>query len=708
MRSKTRARLTRGAAVTLVAFGLAASMALGIAAPAQAAAAYPDGWSPKRFITHMLSSVMAAVGNTPAKRALIANSQKYDHSYEGLDELLKQKARNGTPDSFADYVIDKQKYFDDNNMTSKQGDISGKKIVQRASVPAAALTALGGVAVTGGTVVTAGIASAYFGMQIGKGVSQMMGLDVEGGICAPAGGGGEFVSFITGTDCSSFLSPDLSVFKANADMQGLAPGGACDNLATIDNGFLYYNSPAPGQYQWKVACRSLGEYVNRYPNPSRSLDGWYKFETVTENANKSLTVTWSYSGPAFTDTYNQYTAPSITGQCVVDGVIKAGFGIQGFNRLYNHTNSGTYTTEAPNCGAGGRIWILGGGLDASREFNGRWGVVYSPGESLNAVQSQDPSRTVQCSIVGSDGNTYTENSLPFTLNSGKMAPAKCPVLPDGVYGKSTKADLIGGAGPQPLYNQPTTDAYQNWAVQYPECVDGACPLLLIDKRQAPSVSCFDSASTSEACASWMADPNKNTNYQCTYGSHDVAISECYVYGDTFKPDKIAAGQAYSDPATGLSVPGQSSPGSAATSLGKTFTDPSNFQGCLSTGWAAANPVEWVLMPIQCGMQWAFAPREAVVQGSLLKLSTGWASTGVGKLSTAVSAWKINPSVSGCSSSLPFPVPMIGKTITVPIIQACPGTPMGDFAPWVRGLVSASLAITAAFAVKRIVSGWIPS
>lgn len=709
MLSLTRGRAVRAASLTLVSAALAASMALGVAAPAQAVSAFPDGFSPSRFITYMLSSVMAAVGNTPAKRALIANSQKYDHSYEGLDQLMKQKAAAGTPDSFTDYVIDKQKYFDDNNMTSKQGDISGKKIVQRASVPAAAARKLGGVNVSGGTAVTAGIASAYFGFQIGKAASGAFGLDVNGGICAPAGNDGGFVALITGTDCSSFLAPDLSIFKANADMQGLAPGGDCDSLATLPLGALNQGQPAGGA-GWGVACRSLGVWVNRYPSQVKSLDGWFQVTSVVENADRSLTMGWSYSGPPYVDSYNQYTAPYYSAVCVADGQVKTGLGMPLWNRANVTTKSdGTYTTNVPNCGADQRVWLFGYGTDSTtHDSNSKYGVIYSPGLPLATVQSQDPSRNVQCSILGSDGNTYTQTSKPFTLGSGKMAPAECPVLPDGVYGKNTKADLIGGAGTQPLYNQPTTPEYQGWAQKYPECVDGACPLLLIDKRPTVPVSCFDSNETALACSQWMADPNKGTEYQCKYGSHDVDISECYVYGDTFKPEKIAAGQAYSDPATGLSVPGQSSPGSAETSLGKTFTDPSNYQGCLNKGWGAANPVEWVLQPIQCGMQWAFAPRESVVQASLLNLSTGWASTGIGKLSTAVSAWHINPVVTGCSSFLPFPVPMINKVIQVPVIQACPGTPMGDFAPWIRGLVNASLAITAAFAVKRVVSNWIPA
>lgn len=676
----------RAAVVTGLSVILAGSFALGAAAPAEAVTAYPDGWSPKAFITNMLSSVMAAVGNTPAKRALIANSQKYDHSFEGLDVQLKLKAAAGTPDSYSQYVIDKQQYFLDNNMTSTQGDTSGKKIVQTVSAPAAAARKLGGTNVSGGLAITSGIASAEFGFQVGKAVSGAFGLDVLGGICDPAGGvGGGLVPLLTGTDCSTFLNPDPG-FKANQDMAGLAPGGACDSLAALPSSSTNLGTSVSG---WSIVCRSMGDYVDLYPATTKYLDGWLTYNTVTKNTDGSLVISWSYTGPQPPSTYYQYTQVLPVAVCVAGGTVQGGASIPNFYPPSNWAATGTWTTGAPNCGTGGAVWLLGRGGDASGTSNGKLGVIYSPGGTLASVQSTDPSRTVQCSILGSDGNTYTQNSPSYTQGTANMPAPTCPTLPDGVYAKNLKADLNGGATPQPLYNQPTTPQYQSWATLYPECVDGACPLVLVDKRPAVPISCFTNPATALACDGWMADPAKATNFQCTYGAHNVDISECYVYGDTFNPQKIAAGQAYSDPATGLSVPGQSSPSAAGDSLGKAITDPKLFQNCLNKGWGVANPVEWVMVPVQCALQWAFTPSKVSLATLETTIPSAFSNTVFGQVGDLVAPFQSIPVWTGCSG---IPIDIVE---TWPIDwaihwnfgESCTG-PLASTADTVRGVSGA--------------------
>ena len=678
-------KLSRFAASAAVVSILAVSMGAGAAAPATAAPLHPasavlppgSGWNPKQYMINVLSSMLSgAGGDSASKRAVIAADQVFDHSWESLEQQWKMKSAI-VPSSYDDYVLQRQEHFLKNNLTSTPGELAHpnsvkKKWVKPMRPPATkALKVLKGVGgVVGGT-------AAFYAFDqranISAGFAEFVGVDNStGATCANSkflSENGEtvtagFQNWITGVDCEPFAFAEE--YNANA---GIEPGFSSLAACTPDGS----------------NCVRVKGTSSRAVTTSGS--SWGPMGSIVQ-----AVCTETTKGPPAMFTFLKLES----------GMVQKGDG------YYYHQDTGWWASNNP---CEGFAWPAA--TSHRQPVDPIVGVSMQPTEALAKAPgglipveptSTDPERVLTCTITGTDGQQYTVQSPTFTESTGGTAEPNCPVLPADVGAANVKLTEDGGGQSSTLVDSPTTPEYQAWWAAYPECREGACSL---DLTQKPSgQSCFADAASSAACAAWLIDPLKADNYQCMYGTHAVSLSECNVYGDVFKPEKVLTGQPYTDPLTGLPVTGQSSPGASKSTLNRVALDPRDFRGCLDNGWAAANPVEWVMVPVTCSMQSSFVPRTGFVDGQLTKVALTWANTGPAKLAASVGAWKIAPNVAGCESSMDFPVPMVGKTIHVPIIQACPGTPFGDFAPFIRGLVSAVLIITAGFACKRIVAGWI--
>lgn len=695
--------IPRTIALGAVAGIVAVSIGLGAAAPADAAGLnWLNGTRPGQFILNVLGSVLggAKVGTQAGnlKQAAISQDLVWDHSWEGLEQQWKMKVAAGydVPSSYQDYVLQEQDYFNKNNLTSKQGELSSagnaKKYVNtKRKFPATkAYTWVKKVAATGAAI--GAVAAWDHRAEIGSGVASLAGVDdTTGAVCSnsaflAANGQAQFAGFqnwVTGSDCDAWSKAEGYI--PNQDVIPVPDGWDhvlvnSGNTATppTDNSFVVVVGDG-------MSYQAQGSLV--------------------------LTVTKIFTGVNLANYFTVF--------CSSDLTIPALNGSNGMTPQY----PGTISPNPQNVGSRQNgdytlSYVCTGGRKAVKALAGPSGNPVSPGYSPQAVWgapgttayhpgvSKDPDRQNVCTIVGSNGQTYTATSDKYT-DTGSNPGVTFPALPDGVGVNTIGCQQTGGGTTSDILPQTqTTPEYQAWWGQYPECREGACSLQLI--RKSDNKSCFDDSVVDSAtnCADWFASPTKDTDYQCMYGAHNVSLTECYVYADVFKPDKVAAGQAYADPITGQSLPGQSSPGAAKTALSKTITDPSDFSGCLDAGWAAANPVEWVLVPIQCALQWAFAPRSTVINQDVQQLQTGWGSTTPAKVVTAVQAWKINPAPTGCALSVPF-YSVIGHAWTnVPVIQACPGDPMGAVMPWVRGIVTVITGIGAAFACRRIVAKWV--
>jgi hypothetical protein len=97
----------------------------------------------------------------------------------------------------------------------------------------------------------------------------------------------------------------------------------------------------------------------------------------------------------------------------------------------------------------------------------------------------------------------------------------------------------------------------------------------------------------------------------------------------------------------------------------TVTDPqlhvtSDESACFPSGWAALNPVEWVLKPVKCALVWAFVPPPGMVQDQFSSVQTAFAVTGPGQWitgTTAVISTVASNNPGGCQGvtvSIPLP------------------------------------------------------
>jgi hypothetical protein len=169
----------------------------------------------------------------------------------------------------------------------------------------------------------------------------------------------------------------------------------------------------------------------------------------------------------------------------------------------------------------------------------------------------NPTRNWVCTITTTTGSVLTKSSENWTETDAEVAPIECPGLPLGQVAASMTITEHGGDADQQVWNENTTNGYQNWASLYPECTNGSCPLILNQLTLNQSgQSCFD---VGVGCDGWIDDPDRDTDYTCTYGTHTISLSECFVYGDIFNPADQANGYAYSNPSNGAPLDTPTSP-----------------------------------------------------------------------------------------------------------------------------------------------------
>lgn len=175
--------------------------------------------------------------------------------------------------------------------------------------------------------------------------------------------------------------------------------------------------------------------------------------------------------------------------------------------------------------------------------------VYSDEEQYRS----NPTRWWRCDVRDTTGVTHSATSNAFTEQDETFAPLICPTLPNGTVPNRITIYELTATTQSLVYQQDLTTAYSNWKGAFPECTNGSC---FLDLRQ-DSESCFYGGTI--VCNGWFADPARDSTYSCFYGTHSVALSECFVYANAFDPALIKLGQAYVDPVTGIGSGLQSSP-----------------------------------------------------------------------------------------------------------------------------------------------------
>lgn len=340
-----------------------------------------------------------------------------------------------------------------------------------------------------------------------------------------------------------------------------------------------------------------------------------------------------------------------------------------------------------------------------------WYPVGSASRPANSVA--DPTRqwqTTNTCTATSGGGTVTEvaTSGTFTETDPSLPPFPEPsACPSGTTLTQTKVVELtpdGQASPKTVWQVQIPATITNWQQNYPGCQNGVCRLGLYKNVGGTWTNCF-AAQPTDLCNGWFQDANKSTDYECTYGpantSSDtvVSINECTVYAPSFDPVHQAQGTVLGDPATGGTGNGQpnNQPGSAGSPL-----PGSAGSSCFPSGWAAFNPVEWVLKPVECALSWAFVPDTSTLAGLESQLTSALNGVGLGAWGSAISSLfgSLGGSGSGCT----------GPTVTFPItntamqpFNACTD-PMKTVASISYAFSSVVIVVFGALAGLRILGG----
>jgi hypothetical protein len=250
---------------------------------------------------------------------------------------------------------------------------------------------------------------------------------------------------------------------------------------------------------------------------------------------------------------------------------------------------------------------------------------------INPNQPWSDTYTVTCRKPGGITASASVTTTETPTANGHFAPTlpDCStILPGGHIDVIT---VTGGRqGTSPPEVQVTLPTFTPAATaSYPACTSGAaaaCQLIL--KRNG--LSCFAGA----WCAGWL---NYQSEMSCTWGPYAVPIAWCVTdYGTSFDTQL--------DPATDPAQQPSASPGafpSAGTNIDPRtglptgtptttpLADPLDTAGanCMGGAWSW-NPVNWVYIPIKCGLQWAFLPDESTLNALKTQVGTAIATVGI--------------------------------------------------------------------------------
>lgn len=488
--------------------------------------------------------------------------------------------------------------------------------------------------IRGAGAVAAAVSGLQFGTSVGNGVMQVFGVNSEGLVCTSIGAG------------------------VGQDMVGLLTGVNCtayNRLAPeyVPNAGLVAGASWPEICAPGLGCVQLLKLA-LYPYPDTN----YQMVCFTSTASE---------GPGI--------------QLELDGVPERYPG-----GLYQSAFQGT------NCG-NALLWALQGGYPVSKQVTGYRFTSTPSAPFAQPVQTlADPERVLRCVTTATDGTFRTGVSAPYHESAGALPTPVCEPLPDGLTLSTVVIfEVVDGVATE-LWRQNATPEFTASKELAPECADGTCQLDLLKG----SSSCFGNTNL---CAGWMTDPARDTSYSCRFGTHAVALSECFVYAPSFDPANISTGNTLGDPTTGAPVtgPAGSPVGTDGAGYAAPATSADTTRECFPTGWAVLNPVEWVMKPVQCALNWAFVPRGSVLQGTFDRIKTSFTGTTPGKVIAAITAWSFVPPVQGCDGII-IDVFFLGPPFH--IMGACDGSMLAHMADFARLFGNLSVTVVGVVAITR--------
>lgn len=365
------------------------------------------------------------------------------------------------------------------------------------------------------------------------------------------------------------------------------------------------------------------------------------------------------------------------------------------------------------------LWRARDGYPNAWTAGVEWGMTSTPTGSIVGVTRV----TLQCT----DGTTTTpvvqmypydvQPGSPISFPETRCAPGwvlESMTVETQKAGQATWTEIATGQNPAEVVAVPTN---------YPACVSdvGAetCYLRLYDGGEWCGPG-------GVACPFWVeqetAAPGRFT---CRYGPYSVDLQDCSAYrkpsagvlpnrtteGDpvpiTAPAPSPAEIQPVKDPVTGTTFPDWL----AVTNPTGTPSAQPRTAECFPSGWGILNPVEWVLKPVQCALEWAFIPRDTFVQSQTAAVNLAVSGSVIGVISAIPPAFSAAFLVgtelcSGPPMHLAFDLGQgEGMDETFYPLSAC-DAPMSGYAVLFRGLSSAAVGLVALFAVWRMVAGMV--
>lgn len=519
--------------------------------------------------------------------------------------------------------------------------------IQKAfTVPATGVAKLAKLGVGG--ALGAGMVGAELGFSLGKGVSNMFGMGADQALCTPSySDPAKLTAIVTGANCDALMNA-AAEYQKNTDAPSTpSMEPVCD--------------AARG---WCVKLTKVAPF-----NASNTAGCW----TVTGNVS-------NYGG------YQTFVFIAGDGQASLSPI----------------SSSQIWTYDA--CRVGG----VTGNRWSAIPATGLAGIQWNGGAVVPiAMEAQNPARQMQCTLTITSGEQFKATTAQYTEMDPKIVPPHCPAVPDGKIGGSLEIKSISpGLPDQQLYMEPTTPGYRTWATEHPECGSGLCTVDLKKLVGTERLSCFDDLAA-EDCAGWFTAPNKTELYTCEYGGKAIALSECTHYAEVFKRQNTQTGQPYADPSTGEVGSPNTAP-KMDEGMNTIVQDPEETVTCFPTGWAVLNPIEWVLQPVKCALQWAFVPRASVVQERTSEVMEAWRETPPGGVLTVIANWDMDFAISGCDGmQLPYVYSDFdghSATTMLGVPSACPGEPYAEFAGWVSLVSGLGIVVVSALAIRRHAGG----
>lgn len=547
-------------------------------------------------------------------------------------------------------------------------------------------TAGSGLSKLGGTLNGAAgvIGAATVGVTAGTWISDMVGLPTSGSFVCDVG------TAFFGSDCA--LGPQVA-YEANGDVLGTAVpagwphGNVMSDYATTladrtwaSGTVVRLNvSSAPGFRSSSGTVTLTTTYSgvwlpgNLTGDPLSATGLTAVFRHVSTGVLYGVSIgssrcTWS--GPVETCTY-----PSIVGPA---------------NTVFDHLES-RVTRQVFQAGPVTMPLASSPGLDWYPEGH----------ESWVPEKVENPSRwwrtTWQCS-AGAPGGTRTSDPWHETDPEWPGFPqAECSA---GSVATSILVEQItqGVDGSTVIFEWAASDGYKEWANS--ECVGGGCELLLhrIDEVTGRRLSCFGDNSL---CVDWSTDPNRDENYECSYGGKVIPLDNCLPYVPTFNPE--APGN-YADPDG--NPPTAPAPGPGGEPTPET---PARDESCPPpfTWTSLVNPW-WYYKSTVCALQDVFVPTNSAAQMQRIKnaIDTTTPAVWAGEVS---GMFEQVPAASGCQGP-ELHLTMFGLDKRTYPFSACEA-PMSTAAPWVRGVATVLLVVFGSMAAVRALGsgfGWKPS